>query len=57
MKDVGGVAETKSLGWMDGQMDGRMDGITHTRMDKCHFYSPPLPTSSDNYKGTEFCQQ
>ena len=39
MKDVGGVAETRSL--------GRTDGITHTRADEGHFYSPPLPTSGD----------
>ena len=40
MKDVGGVQETRSL----GRTDGGTDGITHTRMDKGHFYSPPAPT-------------
>ena len=37
MKDVGGVAERDLLArWPDG--------ITHTRMDEGHFYSPPQPT-------------
>ena len=36
MKDLGGVAEIRSLGWTAG----RSDGITHTRTDKGHFYSP-----------------
>ena len=39
MKDVGGVAETRSLGWRDG--------IMHTGRDEGHFYSPPPPTSGD----------
>ena len=39
MKDVGGVAETRSL--------RRMDGITHTQTDEGHFDSPPPPTSGD----------
>ena len=43
MKDVGGVAETRSL----GRMAGRTDRITHTRTDEGHFYSPPLPTSGN----------
>ena len=46
MKDVGGVAETRSL----GPTEGRTDGITHTRMEEGHFYSPPPPTSGDNKK-------
>ena len=44
MKDVGGVAETRSL----GGTDGRPDGITNTRTDEGHFYSPPPPTLGDN---------
>ena len=44
MKDVGGVAETRSL----GRTAGRTDGVTHTRTDEGHFYSPPPPTSGDN---------
>ena len=47
MKDVEGVAETRSLGWTAGQMERQTDGIAHTRMDKGHFCSPPLPTSGD----------
>ena len=43
MKDVGVVAETRSL----GRTAGGTDGITHTRMDEGHFYSPPPPTSGD----------
>ena len=34
MKDVEGVAETKSLRWMAR----RRDGITHTQTDEGHFY-------------------
>ena len=37
MKDVGDVAETRSL----GPMAGRTEGITHTWTDEGHFYSPP----------------
>ena len=48
MKDVGGVAETKSLGRTAGRTEGRTDAITHTRTDEGHFYSPPPPTSGDN---------
>ena len=48
MKDVGGVAETRS--WAAGQMDRRMDGITHTQMDKDYFYSPHLPLSGGGAK-------
>ena len=44
MRDVGGVAETRSL----GRPGGQTDGITHTRTDEGHFYSPPPPTSGDN---------
>ena len=44
MRDVEGVAETRSL----GRPAGRSDGITHTRTDEGHFYSPPPPTSGDN---------
>ena len=47
MKDVDGVAEKRSVGRTAGQMEGRTNGITHTRMDKGHFCSPPLPTSGD----------
>ena len=51
-KDVGGVAETRSLGltagWMEGYMKGWMDRIMHTQMDEGHFYSPSMPTSGDN---------
>ena len=45
MKDVGGVAVIRSLGWTD---KGRMEGITHARTDKGHLYRPPPPTSGDN---------
>ena len=48
MKDVGGVAETKSLGRTAGRTEGRTDAITHTRTDEGHFYSPHPPTSGDN---------
>ena len=41
MKDVRGVAETRS--------DGMTEGRTHTRTDEGHFYSPPPPTSGDKY--------
>ena len=51
MKDVGGVAETRSLGRTAGWTEGRTDGITHTRTDEGHFYSPPPPTSGDNKRG------
>ena len=34
MKDVGGVAETRSLGRTAGRPDGRTDGITPTRTDE-----------------------
>ena len=44
IKDVGRVAETRSL----GRTDRRMDGITHTPTDKGHFFSPYPPTSGDN---------
>ena len=47
MKDVGGVAETRSLGWTEGRADEWMDGIMHTGTDEGHFYSPPPPTSGD----------
>ena len=47
MKDVGGVAETISLGRMDVRKDVRTDGITHTQTNEGHFYSPRLPTSGD----------
>ena len=49
MKD-GGVAETRSLERTVGRTDGRKDGITHTRTDEGHFYSPPPPTLGDNEK-------
>ena len=39
---------SQMTGQMDGKTDGRTDGITHTQMDKGHFYSPPPPTSGDN---------
>ena len=48
MKDVVGVAETRSLGWTVGRTEGRVDGITHTRTDDGHFYSSLPPTSGDN---------
>ena len=48
MKDVGGVAETRSLGQPAEWMDRQMDGITHIWWDEGHFYSPPLPTPGDN---------
>ena len=40
MKSVGGVAERDLSA-------RRPDGITHTRTDEGHFYSPPSPTSGD----------
>ena len=40
MKDVRGVAGTRS----DGRNDRRTDG----QMDEGHFYSPPPPTLGDN---------
>ena len=43
MKDVGGGCGDKI-----SRTDGRKDGITHTRTDESHFYSPPPPTSDDN---------
>ena len=46
MKDVGGVAETRS----DGRTEGWTEGWTHTQMDESYFYCPP--TSSDK-NGTE----
>ena len=53
MKDIRGVVGTRSDERKDIQKDGRNDGWTdgrmHTRTDKGHFYSPPLPTSGDNY--------
>ena len=57
MKDVGGVAETRSLGRMARQTEGRTEGwmegqterIMHTRTDEGHFYSRPPPTSGDNF--------
>ena len=52
MRDVGGVAETKSHGRMIGRMEvrteGRADGITQTGTDDDHFYSPAPPTSGYN---------
>ena len=48
MKDVGGVADTRSLGGTAGWMEG----ITHTLTDKDDFYSPPLPTSVDKNSTT-----
>ena len=61
IKDVGGVAETKSLGRTDGWMDSRMDGITHIRKGEGHFYSPPPPMSGDEkevgkFSGTDSIQ-
>ena len=47
MKDVRGVAGTRSHGRKGGQNDGWTDGRTHTRTDEAHFYSPPPPASSD----------
>ena len=44
MNDVGGLVG-QSLS--DGRPDGQTDGITHTRSDEGHFYSPPPPTSGD----------
>ena len=49
MKDVGGAAETRSLGQTAGRTEGRTDGITDTQTDEGHFYSPPPPTSGDKY--------
>ena len=40
MKDVRGVAETRSHGRTAGRTVGRTDGITHTWTDEGHFYSP-----------------
>ena len=48
MKDVVGVAETRSLGRRDEQTEGQTDGITHTRKDEGHFYSSPPPTPGDS---------
>ena len=42
MKDVG-AAEKRFLRRTTGR-----DGITHTRTDEGHFYSPPPPTLGDN---------
>ena len=44
---------------MDGQTDGRTDGrtddgITPTRTDEGHFYSPPLPMSGDKIVGIDY---
>ena len=47
MKDVRG--QDRADGRTDGRTAGRMDGRTHTRTDEGHFYSPPPPTSADNY--------
>ena len=54
MKDVGGVAETSSLGRTVGRTEARTEGITHTRTDESHFYSSPPPMSGDN-KELEMC--
>ena len=47
MKDIGGLRRQDLL---DGRPDGRKDGITQTRADEGHFYSPPPPTSGDKEK-------
>ena len=39
IKDVRGVAGTRSDGWTDGRM--------HTQTGEGHFYSRPPPTSGD----------
>ena len=42
MKEVRGVAGTRSARWKEGQND-RTEGQMHTQMDEGHFNSPPLP--------------
>ena len=49
MKDVGGTAETRSLGWPAG----RTDGITHTWTAKGHFYIPPPTMLGDKKQHKE----
>ena len=48
MKDVGGVAEKRSLGQTAGRKarwrEGRNNALTD---DEGHFYSPPPPMSGD----------
>ena len=53
MKDVKGVAGTRS----DGQRDGRDDGRMHTRPDEGFSIAPPPlpppPPTSDDNKGVK----
>ena len=47
MKDVRGVAGTRS--------DGMTDGRTHIWTDEGHFYCPPPPTSGDSKTVSAAC--
>ena len=48
MKDVRGVAETRSLGRTAGRTEGQTDGRNNAHTDgRGHFYSPPPPMSGD----------
>ena len=51
MKDVGGVAEKRSL----GPTARKTDVITHTRTEEGHFYSPHPPTSGENEMSGQNC--
>ena len=54
MKDVSVVVGTRLGGWKEGRNDGWTDAHL---TNEGYFYSPPPPTSGDNYKVALFCKK